>query len=76
MSAGYNGFIESFYNIRDSISPEDQELVVAAIADSGVPFANILSRQVENAFNGEIGNASFGGVKFAIVTMLLGIFMI
>merc|ERR1739848_172772 len=70
LSAGYNNFIESIYSMRDSIPAEDQDLIVAAISDSGIPFANILSRQVESAFNGELNSGSVGGVKFVIMTML------
>jgi len=57
VSGGYTAFLDSVFNIRDSVSSEDQGIIVAAIEDSGTPFASTFSRQVENAFDGNLVSA-------------------
>jgi len=60
VSGGYNAFLESVFEIRNEVSSQDQALIVAAIEDSGTPFSSTFSRQVENAFDGNVVSAGAG----------------
>jgi len=70
MSGGYNAFLESVFDIGDSVSDEDQEIIISAIEESGIPFSETFSRQVRNAFD---GNLASSGVNFSVSTVELGV---
>lgn len=75
VSGGYNAFLESVFEIRDTVSDEDQALIVAAIEDSGIPFSSTFSRQVENAFDGNLVAVSAGD-GFNLSGVRLGFFVL